>query len=1199
MMGTLLVGLGGTGFKTLSVIKERLVSLYGAVPPTIQLCCIDTESWESLNDRQRWSEGGSHSLLSESEFVWLGQSDLRPMIRALAVGRLDEGDLDPEPKDLSHVISWFQAHSYARRLRSEAWDGRSGGGQGRQLSRLALFRDLRNPRLSHFLRKMGRSVCEAATDRQLSVLLFGSTFGDTSSGLLVDVAYLVRQMAERATARLDAFLLLPDVLHGGSASAADSFRLAHAQSYALHRELERLTVGLHGHLYGFGIAYHSENPADRYQRRPTYSILLDNIYYINGDDGASRSLNRWPVAEGVIPLMAEAALALLQDTTSEREAHLVNLRTQTVAMGIVSDRNDYESIRFNPWGSVGAHSLVLPMDDIADSLSWRLVQEAALLVAGSDGLPHPLSSSAAGRGSGSVATDLFLGRTPQSSSHWNPYASKPGQDGEIAVGHSFPLLDDIRRLASDPHHKVEGNGPATVVNLLVDRSVEAWRFVLRLDDDPRAVAIQARMVSELGKSFITAAPGAAPLVPTSVRGQSAEQNWLRLRKQVEEQLAAILGSRDPGEGNTAGSLSANLVVLRDHLEMTFRERLRVMLLNILNDPLESPDDPGGNARQRRGPLAILDDFLQALHTRLDAYQQALHQAQVVRNPAGNGEELLQRRLEAVRAEGDHNPAPGLGGLGARRLRKRYLNAAQEVLDFYRLEQLEGTVLDLVGRFVAEVEQLRAQLQRWKESLVGAQSVRSRAEEARKRAEVRALGSANGISTIIWDEVYNDQLYTQYGGGAAAVPGLTRWAVATERLPQSGGLLELEWWGRKDGHFNRWRDVNEILAGLHGLASSRLQAAWQDESLPAYLARQDSTSSLNPAAVAELLVRNSGQALSTGAAGISSAFLLSPSPTSQEADAYLEALSEHLPSWIVPSRVVVKPTEDPFRLTMVRWVDLVPALNITSLYVARGDYEQVPGRYELPEGERPESDTRELLHVLPGEVQAVGIEGRLSSVNVVPPLRPRFLHHEVVHILENPSAFKAFVDAWSWGAITTLTRRIAEREVSVLGFRLPARVGPGTRVLAPEAEFWLTENSPSFMEALWNWYNESVKLAPDDTASPETVSTYAIQQVQALALQEREDAIQEWLTSHPEWEERLPDAERDRYYLMLRPDQSRVAELHACAELLTAWLHHLHRLEQDAASARVRSEQDALAAMMVLVDGEIRMARSRLARMLQV
>lgn len=1197
-MGTVVVGLGGMGFKVVSLIKGRLLGMGRPLPPSIRLRSVDVEPLQAINAGVAYLHPDAVEL-SPGEHVCLSDNpppmgaDLAPLVWALAQGGLPTGVGDRvAPGDVRHLTSWFQASAHLNLLPRAGLRMSVASGQARQLARLALFWNVQSSSVSAFHHKMYSAIQQASGDGDVNVLLVSSTWGGTGSALLVDIAYLVRHMAGRIPILVTAFLILPEGFAGERLLEGQRLASARARSYACLREVARHSRGSMGHLHCLRITYNPQSLEPIYRDDlPLPTQLFDTVYHINGEAGREPPLRSARPEQGVLPLVVEGALALMRNSVAGRESRLVTLYVQALSRGLDAAPNDPPLERRWSSGAVGAYSIVLPIVQIVEALAQRQAQDVARLQVTPGANAGEWEPSRPNGSAGREGVDLFLSTATVTGYHSEPAARPPADAPQLIIGSSSTLFPDIRDLGTmygngaDPHRR-----NATIASL-THRDSRMWQASLRLVEHREAQNLEQLLQAGLPGNFVSSSPNECVLVPISLPGQNALQNWQRVVAHVDASLEDLLGSKERQTGQrTGGMLMRALQPLGRVLLEVLLERLRIFTLNILNGPAPA----GGNVllirQQRANGLGYLSDFLHALLLRLRAYQQAIQGAQEQRlSPEGPARQLMEA-LTRTRALGDSNPAPGIFGHGAQRLRQQYLDVAQELLEQGRVEQIESVVLELVAQFADEVERLCEQVQEWAVRLVGdSTSVVARAAEAQRVAEQQGRRGDILVQETIWDEAYNEKLYL-YFGGAEPTLEQTRWWIGQLPGVDGAAALDLQWWGQSDSGYTRWAEAEQVHSGVHRTASEELRRVAEHANILDYLAEQDPRGPLGAEQVVERLWDNSRPALSIRQPGVLSSDLITPVANSRVEMDYIYRLQENATTRAAYNLLGVTHSQDSFRLTLIQWLDLVGISNVQSFVAAERDYFAIPSRYDYPNPARPDRLTREMLHVLPAEVHAVGIEARLPALNVSVRMAHRILRDEVVQQLEKPPRFKAFVDAWAWNVVQVLYRLGGVVLVEILGFLEPEDVVVETPRECDAQEFWLTEATPSFLEALWNWNYDCVNKHPKcrvrKGAGNWVWNFEALTRKIGVA---QKEVVDSWLRENTEWPAVIP-LEQKHHFDALAPDaQGRAAHWLATSRHLAERLLELEHRAHNLITQDMTAEQDAIAAMMVVLHEEIEMA----------
>ena len=216
----LFLGLGGTGLDMLLTVKSKFHDYFeaeclpngeiGNKPPHTESCLIDSDPY----DNRRVINGVS---LDPSEICEEFSAYLKPAHFAMIT----------KP----YVSQWWdscfdmQMHSYSTR----------------QVSRLHLFCNYDNVCniLEHKLRHLAASY-PVQNALPVAIKVFASVSGNTGGGLLLDIAYILKDIARRNAMRIsmEAYLIMPDVTINLFPGLSSAERLFPVNGYALLKELD-------------------------------------------------------------------------------------------------------------------------------------------------------------------------------------------------------------------------------------------------------------------------------------------------------------------------------------------------------------------------------------------------------------------------------------------------------------------------------------------------------------------------------------------------------------------------------------------------------------------------------------------------------------------------------------------------------------------------------------------------------------------------------------------------------------------------------------------------------------------------------------------------------------------------------------------------------------------------------------------------
>jgi hypothetical protein len=225
---TLLIGLGGTGQRVLAEVKRRMQGFDGTAPPEVRFLAIDTAT--TLVE-------GADTLDPQREFVAL-PSYLATFLQEVRGWR--EGPTPATAAD--HISSWLDYDYWLSSVPGSVLNLASGSPVSRPLARLALFSSMSRPYSSAIVSALRTAVLDVRSrgyQPSFQVALVASLAGGTGSGLFIDVAHLIKTMAdlEGAIARTSAYLFLPELFL--PLVSNPTLAQTGAATYAALRELSR------------------------------------------------------------------------------------------------------------------------------------------------------------------------------------------------------------------------------------------------------------------------------------------------------------------------------------------------------------------------------------------------------------------------------------------------------------------------------------------------------------------------------------------------------------------------------------------------------------------------------------------------------------------------------------------------------------------------------------------------------------------------------------------------------------------------------------------------------------------------------------------------------------------------------------------------------------------------------------------------
>jgi hypothetical protein len=336
MRPTLLVGLGGTGQKVLVQLKARFIRNYGQVPPAIEFLCFDTDQ----TAEQTQMNGKVIRLVQDTELINIGGIQTANILR----------NLDKYPA----IAEWITEDK--ERIPTSAIQ--MGAKQVRPLGRLSLYWHV-----EAISRKIQSSV-QRLTDLRLNfeqkginVFVISSVCGGTGSGAIIDVAYLIRNVIDKAGIEseycyINGVLCLPSVFPNVDKTGIES------NAFASLRELDHyIETGYWTVDYG--------NP-----RVPIFvfdGIRPFNIsYLIDARNEQGQGLSG---LDEIGPMLAEAIyLQISSQVGNANRSSFDNVRVLAGNISHVEEGKDKPTA----YSSLGTASLVFPVSKIIDICANRL-----------------------------------------------------------------------------------------------------------------------------------------------------------------------------------------------------------------------------------------------------------------------------------------------------------------------------------------------------------------------------------------------------------------------------------------------------------------------------------------------------------------------------------------------------------------------------------------------------------------------------------------------------------------------------------------------------------------------------------------------------------------------------------------------------------------------------------------------------------
>lgn len=364
----LAIGLGGSGKASLTILKEQLEQMYGQVPDNVVLLSFDTDS---LRDVDRFA-GTRLNLATDDrnripEFqlvVTPGGMTMDTVLADIRAGRT------------ASFMHWLEHEKLERVLGPAERDIRGGALQSRPISRAALFLRYANPVYRSIIEAIARMYGESESEEPLTlhakdiekdkrlIFIIGSVAGGTGSGMLIDVANLVRHAINNnphwQSISVSAVIVLPDAFASFMNFTNDPTHLK-SNSFAALRELDRF-MRVHSSTLPYMIRYAEAEQSITWSTNQPF----DHVYLV---DTACRSatqdfdLSGDPM-KGVFPAISDFVLSHIDHSLGDT---LAALRSNA---GIHYDKGFGRM-----YSSFNVMSYIFPVDDIIESFAYRFLRE--------------------------------------------------------------------------------------------------------------------------------------------------------------------------------------------------------------------------------------------------------------------------------------------------------------------------------------------------------------------------------------------------------------------------------------------------------------------------------------------------------------------------------------------------------------------------------------------------------------------------------------------------------------------------------------------------------------------------------------------------------------------------------------------------------------------------------------------------------
>lgn len=602
----LLIGLGGTGQWVLTYVKKELLDYTKSeeVPNEVRLLAFDTA--RHIDEKKKKPDEEEPIVvegvrLGLREFYHLG-GNIERIVREIV----------SEQKH-SHIASWLQSRTYLTRLAPGQYLLEEGAGQMRPFGRMAIFKDLQaNPETSVIFGTLRDAIFdirrEVKEDRNLEISIISSLAGGTGAGMAIDVAHIVRTIAEDAIGSqkfvIRGFFVLPRAFQHIPGGDSQGMR---ARSFAAIRELSRFLTVFGDRNYP--MIYNPHPDFQKYFQEPVKKRLFDLCYLIDAHRDRN-SLDDVEAKHGVFPSIADAILSFLDDQSGQ-------VYTEH-AQNMMSQLNRGDDVAY--FSALGTYSFNLPIHDIAEEnaseLAIDFIKRLVKPQVDNDGRPVSLSPHDNQEMLNKRGADLA-----------NSFMKDPGSVEGIKG--SLFLSEVVRNVEQG------GARNDNLVEQAANRSNMEWLQVIEPDDTTPEIIDLRNEVREIIEHSLR-----KDVKSSREMKVKPEYDVERVEKDVNQYRTLYLG-RELADGTTTGGKFREGLDRYEKLQIErYQKGLGEFCVKLLNGVTEMEPEVS-----KSGKLGFVVDFLHTIANNLDRFTQFMERIREIRSREGR----LRLKREEVQA----------------------------------------------------------------------------------------------------------------------------------------------------------------------------------------------------------------------------------------------------------------------------------------------------------------------------------------------------------------------------------------------------------------------------------------------------------------------------------------------------------------------------------------------------------------------
>lgn len=737
MAGTFVIGVGGTGLKTLIHVKKQLQDSRpdGKLPSDVQILGIDTRSepetisgigsWHNAQARKQLKEyKGDVSIDRNMEYYWLGGN-----LEKWTCGDISQGEKGLDDKE--YITRWFDLQYFSNNpQRSALLSIKDGAGMFRQIGRLGLFYHLQNGQASLLYTRLSQKL-SAIADTDITAILVGSLAGGTGASLFQDIAYLVKAIGEQngKSVKVTAMLVLPEAFNWTPNLVVDP--TMRARSVAAMREMVRFKT-VNESALGFRMQYVDGNhPVLSSQAKGAlFSMvyLLEKRAKLPQHPDITNPLDT-TIDFGMSPTIASWIAALCAHTIATQ------YNAWSANMAALESANDFQGLVPAYCSSFGTYSFVLPLASIIEK--WT--SDLAL-----DVLAHLIPLTPSGEfDPANVGETLVTAGKVRAGENWSTNPSHVARD------------------AGNLGQREDPKTHAAIVKEVSDRIVQDWRSQYLDQNSPDAWSkIFEEMVEN--KKYYYNHWRKWPITPIDEGALVKRKAAGNYDRSPEKAAAALHDACEQKYGEMEGEWNKTLNEIVEYQLQVFKEQSQQFANDVLNGQ-DRKDGPMQNTQQ--DPILNRMGSLTWLLSYVNQQTSDLTKALAILDDAARGFEDAITNIESDWITGTKNKNPLLQQMKRDESKQAdYLKARQDWLFAKRKLLLCSKEKELVKKMLNWCSYLAKRLNDF--AVVMSTNINSMVKWIGRRKEdiVQEEDSAiqlNRVREIVNDPVWENLKYQEY------------------------------------------------------------------------------------------------------------------------------------------------------------------------------------------------------------------------------------------------------------------------------------------------------------------------------------------------------------------------------------------------------------------------------------------------------